>query len=126
MRFYLFTLLIVCSFSVRAQQVKRYNFGKPATVESFIKEVIVWEDGKKIDAQTFAGDRNEIFLSDSLIRITEKDTVYEYIIEEVRVDDFMNVSWLYEDGTLLRWLRHRRIFQIEPANSTEEIMYYVE
>jgi len=122
----IFLLLVTVSTAASAQGVKRYNFGKPATVVSYIKEVITWKDGKKENAESFAGNKNEIFLSDSLIRVTEIDTVYTYKINEVRVDDFGNVSFFHEDGTVLHWFRHRRIFQIEPSSSTQEIIYYVD
>lgn len=118
-------ILIACA-TANAQSVKRYNFGKPATVISYIKEVITWKDGKKENAESFAGNKNEIYLSDSLIRVTEVDTVYEFLIMEIKVDDFGNVSFFQENGTILHWFRHRRIFQIEPGSSTQEILYYVE
>ena len=126
MRFALSTILILACSATFGQGVKRYNFGKPATVVSMIKEVIVWEDGKKLSHNTYPGVRTEIFLSDSLVKITEPDTVYEYPIKELRVDQFQNVSFLQADGTIIRWHRQRRIVQIEPAATTEEIIYMIE
>jgi hypothetical protein len=127
MRLILTTLLLISvSFASKGQTVIRYNFGEPATVVSFVKEVMVWQDGKKISHDSYAGDKMEIYLSDSLIKVTEKDTVYVYPIKEVRVDDFRNVSFLAENGTVLRWHRQQRLFQIEPDKTTEEIVYYVE
>ncbi len=114
------------AFTSKAQNVVRYNFGKPATVISYVKEVIVWENGKKTAHDSYAGDKNEIYLSDSLIRITEKDTVFEFLIKEVRVDDFENVSFLDVEENVLRWIRQTRLFQITPAKNTEEIIYYCE
>ncbi|MGB0431366.1 MAG: hypothetical protein ACPGLV_12900 [Bacteroidia bacterium] len=119
-------LLIVLGQVAKGQNVVRYNFGKPATVVSFVKEVIVWEEGKKVSHDSYAGDKSEIFLSDSLVRVTEKDTVIEFLIKEVRVDDFENVSFLDKQNNVLRWIRQTRLFQIEPAKTTEEIIYYCE
>jgi hypothetical protein len=118
--------MLLSSAFLHAQTVKRYNFGKPATVESYIKEVITWENGKKIGAESFAGDKMEIFMSDSLIRITEKSGIQEYVITEVRIDDFGNATFFNGDENVLRWFRHRRVFQLEPANSTVEVIYYVD
>ena len=127
MRLILTTLLLLgASFASKGQTVIRFNFGEPATVVSFVKEVMVWQDGKKISHDSYAGDKMEIYLSDSLIRVTEKDTTHEYPIKEVRVDDFRNVSFLADNGTVLRWHRQQRLFQIEPSESTKEIVYYVE
>lgn len=127
MRFLFLIMVVVgvCSTS-NAQRIKRYDFGEPATVVSFIKEVIVWDEGKKLSHESFPGDRMEIYLSDSLVKITEKDTVYMYPIKELRVDEFKNVSFIQEDGTIIRWHRHRRLIQIEPGTTTEEIIYTVE
>lgn len=127
MRFLLLLLVFTSAVgAAQAQRTERYNFGKPATLKSFIKEVIVWEGGKKASHETFAGDLIEIYLSDSIVKITEKDTVMEYLIKEVRVDEFKNVSFIQEDGTIIRWIRHRRMLEIEPSSNTEEIVYTVE
>ncbi|MBI1184922.1 hypothetical protein GC194_11665 [bacterium] len=122
----IFILILAGAAAANGQEVKRYNFGKPVTVVSYIKEVIVWKDGVKESAESFAGDKIEIYLSDSVIRITEKEQVLTYPISEVRVDEFLNVTFFQEDGTILHWIRQRRIFQIEPGDNTEEILYYVE
>lgn len=127
MRFLFLVVVLIGAFSTaQAQLTERYDFGKPATLQSFIKEVIVWEGGKKASHETFAGDPIEIYLSDSLVKITEKDTVYKYPIKELRVDEFKNVSFIQEDGTIIRWIRHRRMLEIEPSSSSEEIIYTVE
>ena len=122
----LLILMIFLSSMASGQKVMRYNFGKPVTVESYVKEVILWENGAKKEADSYAGDLVKIFLSDSLVQITEIDTTISYPIEEIRVDDAGNITFFTEEKTTLHWIRETRIFQIEPVNSTVEILYYIE
>lgn len=124
---YLILLLAVVSYSTsHAQKVIRYDFGKPATVVGYIKEVIVWEDGVKTGAESFAGDKNEIYLSDSIIKISEVKDKIEYIVKETRVDDFYNVTFFAEDETVVTWFRKRRLVRVEPKGKNIEIIYYIE
>ena len=92
----------------------------------FIKEVIVWEDGVKKSAESFAGDKNEIYLSDTLVRVTEIKDKMEYKVKEVRVDDFQNVTFFTEDETVVMWYRQRRILTVEPGGKNTEVIYYID
>lgn len=126
MRYLFMAIVLLVGSSAYAQKVERYNFGKPATVEGFIKEVIVWENGAKKSAESFAGDKNVIYLSDSVVRITEVKEKFEYDIKELRVDDFQNVTFFAKDETVIMWYRHRRLLRVEPGGKNIEVIYYIE
>lgn len=126
MKWFLFFAPFLFCHQLQAQNIAAYDIGEPVELKSFIKEVIVWENGEKVDANTVAGQEVNIYLSNKLVRITETDSTYNYKIKEVRIDEFGTISFKAESETMLRFHKHRQLLQIEPEGNTEEILYYIE
>lgn len=119
-------LLLLPFLGFTQPKIVAESIGEAKTKVSYIKEVIEWNNGIKTNAESFAGDRIDLFISDRLIKIEEKDTTYTYKVDEVQVDELGNAIFKGEDNTVLHLLPHRNLFQIQPAGNTQEIIYYLE